>query len=146
MRRPPASSHRSRVYDPPYYAPGGFCLPVQSPAPDYDVIPDLSARTDTLPPRKSPSGLAVVLRAGYSLIATVIAVARKSRTERATVSRHAGPPLTRNGPLGGIARWEEIRRDRGIDYRAQSLPPAASLSTINLSDDTRRGCDVQAEI
>jgi len=99
MRRPPASSHRSRVYDPPYYAPGGFCLPVQSPAPDYDVIPDLSARTDTLPPRKSPSGLAVVLRAGYSLIATVIAVARKSRTERATVSRHAGPPLTRNGPL-----------------------------------------------
>jgi len=90
MRRPPASSHRSRAYDPPYYVPGGHGLPVQSAVPDYDVVPDLSARSDALPPRKSPSGLAVVLRAGYSLIATVIAIARKSRTERATVSRHAG--------------------------------------------------------
>ena len=90
MRRPPASSHRSRVYDPPYYVPGGFCLPVRSPAPDYDVVPDLPAHSDALPPRKSPSGLAVVLRAGYCLIATMIAVARKSRTERATVSRHTG--------------------------------------------------------
>jgi hypothetical protein len=90
MRRPPASNHRSRAYDPPYYVPGGFCLPVQSAASDYDVVPDLPAHSDALPPRKSPTGLAVVLRAGYSLVATVIAVARKSRTERATVPRHAG--------------------------------------------------------
>jgi hypothetical protein len=89
MRRSPASSHRSRAYDPPYYVPGGFCLPVQSAASDY-VAPDLHAHSDAPPPRKSPSELAIVLRAGYRLIATMIAVARKSRTERATVSHHAG--------------------------------------------------------
>ena len=90
MRRPPASSHRSRVYDPPYYAPRGFCLPVQSPAPDYDVIPDLSARTDTLPPRTLPTRLAALLRAGYSLIATLTTASRRKGAEgSAAVQRHA---------------------------------------------------------
>jgi len=89
MRRPPASSHRSRAYDPPYYVPGGFCLPVQSAASDY-VAPDLHAHSDAPPPRKSPSELAIVLRAGYRLIATMIAVAHKSGTERATASHYAG--------------------------------------------------------
>jgi hypothetical protein len=91
MRSPPASSHQSRTCDPPYYyVPGGFWLSMQSAASDYDVVPDLPAHSDAQPPRKSPSRLTVVLRAGYSLIAAVIAVARKSRTERATVPRHAG--------------------------------------------------------
>jgi hypothetical protein len=90
MRRPPASSHRSRVYDPPYYVHGGFCLQVRSSTPDYDVAPDLSARTDALPPRILPTRLAALLRAGYSLLTMLIAIMRKSRTQRATVPRHAG--------------------------------------------------------
>ena len=89
MRLPPDSTHRSRAYDPPYYVPGGFCLSVQPAASDYDVVPDLHAHSDALPTRKSPSGLAVVLRAGYRFFTTMIAVARKSRAERATVLRHA---------------------------------------------------------
>jgi hypothetical protein len=91
MRHSPASSHGSRAYDPPYYVPGGFCLPAQSAAPDYDVVPDLSARTDTLPPRTSPTRLAAVLQAGYSLIAMLIAASHWSRAEEsATLPRHAG--------------------------------------------------------
>ena len=90
MQRPPASSHRSRTYDPPYYVPGGFCLPAQSPAPDYDVVPDLSARTDALLPRTSPSRFAALLRAGYSLVAMLIAASPKSRAEEsATVPPQA---------------------------------------------------------
>src|SRR5262249_37385770 len=46
---------------PPFYVPGGFCIPVQLAASDYDVVPDLLAHSDALPFRKSPSGLAVVL-------------------------------------------------------------------------------------
>ena len=91
MQRPQASSHRSRAYDPPYYVPGGFCLSAQSPAPHYDVLPDLSARADALLPRRSPSKLAAVLRAGYSLVVMPIAALSKSRAEEsATVPRHAG--------------------------------------------------------
>ena len=90
MRRRPASSHRSRVYDPPYYVPGGFCLPVRSPAPDHDVVQDLSARTDTLPPRTLPTRLAALLRAGYSLIATLTTASRRKGAEGdAAVQRHA---------------------------------------------------------
>ena len=90
MRRFPASSHRSKDYDPPYHVPGGFCLPVQSPAPDYDVVPDLSARTAALPPRASPTWLAALRRAGYSLIAVLFAASRSKRAEgSAAVQRHA---------------------------------------------------------
>ena len=64
MRRPSASSHQSMAYDPLFYVPGGFCIPVQLAASDYDVVPDLPAHSDALALRKSPSGLAVVLRAG----------------------------------------------------------------------------------
>jgi len=90
MGCPPASSHRSRVCDPPYYVPGGFCLPVRSPAPNYDVVPDLSARTDTLPPRTLPTRLAALLRAGYSLIAALTTASRRKGAEgSAAVQRHA---------------------------------------------------------
>jgi len=51
-----------RAYDPPYYVPGGFCLKGQSPAVDYDVVPDLSACADARPPRKSPSRLSAIVR------------------------------------------------------------------------------------
>ena len=95
MRLPPASSHRSRAYEPPYYVPGGFCLPAQSPAPDYDVVPDLSARTDAPLPRTSASRLAAILRAGYSLVAILTAASSKSRAaESAIVPRHAGTTTT----------------------------------------------------
>ena len=87
MRRPPASSHQSRVYDPPCYVPGGFCLPVQSPAPDYDVVLDLSARTDTLPPRTLPTRLAALLRAATATLTT--ASRRKGAEGDAAVQRHA---------------------------------------------------------
>ena len=90
MRRPPASSHRSRVYDPPYYVHGGFCLQVRSSTPDYDVAPDLSARTDALPPRILPTRLAALLRAGYSIIATLTTASRRKGAEgSAAVQRHA---------------------------------------------------------
>jgi hypothetical protein len=45
MRYPPRSSYGSKASGSLYYIPGGFCLPAQPSAPNYDVVPDLVGGT-----------------------------------------------------------------------------------------------------
>ena len=81
MRYTPRSSYGSKASGPMYYIPGGFCLPAQPSAPDYDVVPDLVTRPGAAAPVKSTGRFTALLQAGRAVFGRLFASSSQSKTE-----------------------------------------------------------------